>query len=236
MRVFILCLLTGILLLHMWPTYAGSAIYRYVDKRGRVHYTDTPPTRNSRPHIKPQARSNTLRIYRYVDKKGVVHFSDRALHARYKLIYQGTAHLRGYGKKLSIHKKYALYKKLVDEAAKKTGVEAALIHAVIQTESAYNPRAVSPKGATGLMQLMKGTADRYGVVDRKDPIDNIDGGTRYLRDLLKMFNYNKHLALAAYNAGEGAVQKHDNMIPPYKETQNYVRRVLALYRLHKAKK
>jgi soluble lytic murein transglycosylase-like protein len=99
---------------------------------------------------------------------------------------------------------------------------------MIQVESNYNPRAVSPKGARGLMQLMPETASRYGVRSIFDPRENIDGGVRYLKDLLALFNSDLRLAIAAYNAGENAVQRF-NGIPRYTETQNYVKKVLALY-------
>jgi len=104
-----------------------------------------------------------------------------------------------------------------------------LVHAVIQTESAYNSSAQSPKGAVGLMQLMPDTARRFGVIDRNDPDQNVDGGTRYLKYLITLFNPNIDLAVAAYNAGENAVIRYNNSIPPYPETQNYVKQVLALY-------
>ncbi|SVC93597.1 uncharacterized protein METZ01_LOCUS346451, partial [marine metagenome] len=105
-----------------------------------------------------------------------------------------------------------------------------LLHAVITVESWYNPNAVSRAGAIGLMQLMPETAKRYGVNNRRDVKENIDGGSRYLSDLLIMFNNNIRLALAAYNAGENAVKKYKNEIPPYKETQDYVRKVLKYYK------
>jgi soluble lytic murein transglycosylase-like protein len=101
-----------------------------------------------------------------------------------------------------------------------------LLHAVIRTESAYNPAALSSAGAVGLMQLMPGTAKRYGVPDIWDPVENLRGGARYLRDLLDLFGNDLRLALAAYNAGENAVIKYGNRIPPYPETQRYVRKVL----------
>lgn len=118
----------------------------------------------------------------------------------------------------------------IERAARASGVEAALLHAVIRAESAYNARAVSPKGAAGLMQLMPDTARRYGVTDRFDPDQNVLAGAYYLRDLLAMFDGRVELALAAYNAGEGAVQKHGGRIPPYGETRRYVPRVLHNYR------
>jgi soluble lytic murein transglycosylase-like protein len=121
------------------------------------------------------------------------------------------------------------FKDLIAQAAARHQVDERLVHAVIQTESAYNSTAVSSAGAVGLMQLMPETARRFGVMDRNDPDQNVDGGTRYLKHLIKMFEPNLDLAVAAYNAGENAVIKYNNSIPPYPETQNYVRQVLALY-------
>lgn len=118
---------------------------------------------------------------------------------------------------------------LIADVADRYQLDEKLLHAVIQTESAYNANAVSPAGAVGLMQLMPDTAERYGVEDRNDPVQNIQGGARYLRDLLDMFHPNIDLAIAAYNAGENAVVKYNYTIPPYQETQNYVRQVLARY-------
>jgi soluble lytic murein transglycosylase-like protein len=115
-------------------------------------------------------------------------------------------------------------------AAKATKVDAALIHAVIFVESGYNPSARSRAGAVGLMQLMPGTAKRYGVSNRLDPGQNIHGGARYLRDLKVKFNDNLQLVLAAYNAGEQAVMKYGGGIPPYGETAAYVPRVLSTYK------
>lgn len=118
-------------------------------------------------------------------------------------------------------------------AAKESRVDPALIHAVISVESGYNPSARSSAGAVGLMQLMPGTAKRYGVKNRLDPAQNIHGGARYLRDLQDMFDDNLQLVLAAYNAGEQAVMKYGNRVPPYRETAAYVPRVLQLYRKYR---
>lgn len=116
---------------------------------------------------------------------------------------------------------------LVAQAAEKYGVDPLLVHAVIQVESDYNPFAVSPKGAAGLMQLMAATARRFGASNRFAPWENVEAGVRYLKYLANRFQ-DERLALAAYNAGEGAVFQH-NSIPPYAETRSYVERVRARY-------
>lgn len=128
----------------------------------------------------------------------------------------------------SVSKKKKKYADLVAKAADKHQVDAKLVHAVIQAESAYNSKAVSSAGAMGLMQLMPGTATRFGVTDRSDPYQNIDGGTRYLKHLLQLFDSDLNLTVAAYNAGENAVIRHHKSIPPYRETRNYVKKVLSL--------
>jgi soluble lytic murein transglycosylase-like protein len=116
------------------------------------------------------------------------------------------------------------FDRLIVEAAKKFDVDAALVSAVIKAESDFNPRTVSHKGARGLMQLMPATATRFGVTDSFDPVANIYGGTRYLRWLLKTFDGNADLAVAAYNAGEGNVWKYEG-VPPFRETVTYINRI-----------
>lgn len=119
---------------------------------------------------------------------------------------------------------------IIDVAANKYNIDSSLIKAVIKAESNFNYRAVSRAGAQGLMQLMPATASHLKVEDPFNPKKNIDGGTRYLRYLLNVYRGNLTLALAAYNAGEGAVAKYNYKIPPYRETQNYVKRVLSFYK------
>ena len=121
----------------------------------------------------------------------------------------------------------------VDRIARKNSVPAPLIHSVIKVESNYNPFAVSPKGAQGLMQLIPSTARRFGVGDVFNPVDNIQGGAKYLKYLLDLYHNDYALALAAYNAGEGAVAKYGT-VPPYRETQNYLVQVAT--QLEKSKK
>jgi len=118
-----------------------------------------------------------------------------------------------------------LYDSLVLEHAQRHALRPELVRAVIQVESGFNPLARSPKGAMGLMQLMPATAKRLGVHDAYDPGENIRGGCAYLRQLLDRYDGSEELALAAYNAGEGAVDRHGRNIPPFQETRDYVRKV-----------
>lgn len=122
---------------------------------------------------------------------------------------------------------------VIERMARKKGVDPALVRAVIHAESAYNARAISPKGAGGLMQLMPATAKRFGVTDRFDPGENIRGGVSYLKWLMDHFN-DPELAVAAYNAGEGAVSRYKG-VPPYKETRTYVGRVMSLWSAYRQK-
>lgn len=117
---------------------------------------------------------------------------------------------------------------IISKISAKHGVNEKLVRALIKQESGFNPSVVSKAGATGLMQLMPQTAKSLGVIDAKDPIQNVDGGVRYLKSMMKKYNGNLILALAAYNAGPGAVDKYGG-VPPYKETQNYVKNILANY-------
>jgi len=117
---------------------------------------------------------------------------------------------------------------IIYRAGEKSGVDPRFIHAVIKQESRYNPKAVSGAGAQGLMQMMPATAKRFGLKDPFDPAANVEAGTKYLKFLLKRFNGDVSLALAGYNAGEGAVDKYKG-VPPYGETQNYVKKIEATY-------
>jgi soluble lytic murein transglycosylase-like protein len=120
-----------------------------------------------------------------------------------------------------------MFESLVQEHAARHHLRPELVRAVIQVESGFNPRARSPKGAMGLMQLMPATAAELGVRDPYDPAENIRGGTAYLRRLLDRFDGDEELALAAYNAGAGAVDKYGRQVPPYRETKEYVKKVAA---------
>lgn len=170
-------------------------------------------------------------VYKYVDKYGRVYLTDRPDHGGYKLLVKTW---KGWTERPSARIDWKANRKRfaedIEGAAERYGLPVSLLHAVIAAESWYDPQAVSRAGAVGLMQLMPATAERYGVRDRTNPGQNVDGGSRYLRDLLAMFDNNLTLAIAAYNAGENAVIGHGYQIPPYEETQHYVKKVLQFYR------
>jgi len=122
-----------------------------------------------------------------------------------------------------------LYNPIVQRVAEKHRVDAELIHAIIRAESDYDNFALSEKGAMGIMQLMPDTATQYGVRNVFDAAQNIEGGTKYLKDLIKLYNGKTNLVLAAYNAGQEAVRKYGGKIPPYQETRDYISRIMARY-------
>lgn len=162
-------------------------------------------------------------IYKFVDKDGVAHFTNVPVDARFEAL----------GWEEEFERYIGSYEAVIQKMAARYGVESALIKAVIKAESNFDPSAVSRKGAIGLMQLMPGTAAGYNVSNPYNPHENIEGGTRYLRYLTKIFDNDTRLIVAAYNAGENAVIKYGRNIPPYKETRDYVKRVinyLASYR------
>lgn len=205
----------------------NADVFKYVDGSGNVYFTDTPLKgnrytlewhRESRKLVRQSKQKLTLGNDIVIDRKG------RKITARGRVIASKPAPLSK-----SLSKRRARYEHLITSNARRYRLSPALLHAVIRAESAYNHRAVSHAGAQGLMQLMPATARRYGVRDSFDPAQNIRGGAAYLRDLLDMFDQDVKLALAGYNAGEGAVMKYGRSIPPYKETQSYVRKVLRYY-------
>ncbi|MDO8785499.1 MAG: lytic transglycosylase domain-containing protein [Syntrophales bacterium] len=163
-------------------------------------------------------------IYKSVDKEGVIHLTNvpTDVNAQYVLVLKEKRVQFNTG----LGKDVEMYDLVITKAAKKYNVDSALIKAVIKAESNFNPWAISRVGARGLMQLMPATASSLEVQDSFHPEKNIEGGVRYLRYLLDLFNGDLPLALAAYNAGEGTVARYNNSIPPYQETQTYIRRVL----------
>lgn len=195
-------------------------------------------------------------IYGYIDADGNAHFATEKLDERYQLFMRGdgpfdTSELTtplpqaapggALQRYLSQHPNLKKYEPLMSQAAREFSVELPLLKAVMAAESGFNPQAVSPRGAIGLMQVMPATAERYGLqgdqhkslVDKlTDPKTNIRLGARYLRDLMRLFPDQLALVLASYNAGEGTVQKYRNSIPPYPETRNYVKLVTQFYQLY----
>jgi soluble lytic murein transglycosylase-like protein len=186
-------------------------VYKYVDDQGHVHFTDAP-LKGSKYRLEWRREAKKL--------ARETHPQSASPPGRGAASPKAAAPLSA-----SMTERRARYDTLISANAKRYGLPAALIHAVIRAESAYDPAAVSRAGAQGLMQLMPGTAARYGVSDSFDPVENVRGGTAYLRDLLDLFEWNLDLALAGYNAGEGAVIKHGRQVPPYSETQGYVKKV-----------
>ena len=199
-------------------------------------------------------------IFGYIDAEGTAHFSTSKLDDRYQLFVRGdqefnSAQFSATSPRaasvprnrsplflyLVQHPNLKKYEALLEQAARDFSLEPALLKAIMAAESGFNPTAVSPKGALGLMQLMPATAERYGVAGdaRKsigqklfDPKTNIRLGARYLHDLRALFPGKPDLVIASYNAGEGAVQKYRNTIPPYPETRNYVQLVTQFYQFY----
>jgi soluble lytic murein transglycosylase-like protein len=191
-------------------------------------------------------------VWAYVDARGGKHFADHQVNRHYELFFKGgasSAAAAGDTRRarlgsatvnaaFEISIGYKAVQHHIREAAAATGVEYELLKAVISAESNFNARAVSPMGAVGLMQLLPATAQRFGVrakgrqsVEQRltDPRTNVNAGARYLSWLLNRFGGETKLALAAYNAGEGAVDRAGRQVPNYRETQNYVRKVMRLH-------
>jgi soluble lytic murein transglycosylase-like protein len=193
---------------------AMADIYVYRDENGVTNATN----------IMPPARYKIDKVFRDSGRTKVAKVTPQAPGSPYIKTARGTINTLP----LADPPTSAAVHAIMAEAATALKLDKALVRAIIQTESAFNVHATSPKGARGLMQLMPETAARYGVRDIFDPEQNIWGGTRYMRDLLEKFNQDLPLAIAAYNAGENAVVRYGG-IPPYPETRNYVQRVMALH-------
>jgi hypothetical protein len=164
-------------------------------------------------------------IYKYVNDEGVLHLTNvpSIPNAKYVLVMKEKRIL--FQAFIDVNK----YDQIIRKAADKFKIDSALIKAIIKAESNFDHQAVSPVGAQGLMQLMPATASALQVENSFHPENNIEGGVRYLRYLLDIYRGNLTLALAAYNAGEGNVAKYNNNVPPFRETQNYIKRVLSYY-------
>ncbi len=215
----------GLVLLASMPLYADY--YKYIGPHGEILFTDKPMEAPYTMVWRKDRHFITMTKSKTDDEDSDTSSKEDG----FKITKTQVTFLKhkphvDFG---SMHDNRAKYSDMIDEVARKTRLYPSLLHAVIKAESAYDPNAVSPAGAVGLMQLMPHTAKRFGVKNRRDPRDNLEGGARYLRKLLTRYNNNIKLALAAYNAGHKAVKKYGNKIPPYKETQNYVKKVIAYY-------
>lgn len=173
-------------------------------------------------------------VYFFTDANGVDHFSNVPSDSRFHLLIaaptaEGLAEPKSKDHPVDWLARSAQYDGLINGAAKDATIQAALVRAVIVVESGFNPRAVSKKGAIGLMQLAPATAKRYGVKDIYDPEQNVRAGAQYLSDLLARFD-SMELALAAYNAGEQAVERYGRKVPPFRETLAYVPSVMKVFR------
>src|ERR1700734_3458351 len=172
-------------------------------------------------------------IYTYLDADGVRHFTDVPDNNRYRLLALSSQDRTASGDRYDsmLLAKAGQYDSIIEKAALSASVEPNLLRAVIVVESGFNSRAVSKRGAVGLMQLMPATASRFGVSNPYDPRENVHAGARYLKFLIDRFGQDVRLALAAYNAGEEAVDRNGGQIPPFTETMAYVPRVLKIYKM-----
>jgi soluble lytic murein transglycosylase-like protein len=174
-----------------------------------------------------------VKIYSYLDADGVRHYTDKPDNSLYRRLYLSPRDRTQSGQHYdpTLLARSAQYDPIIENAAASAAVESNLLRAVIVVESGYNSHAVSRRGAVGLMQLMPATAIRFGVFDLYDPRENVRAGAQYLKFLIDRFGHDVKLALAAYNAGEEAVDRSGGRIPLNAETQAYVPKVMAVYRL-----
>ncbi len=168
-------------------------------------------------------------IYSYTDEQGVIHITNIPTQANVPYVLVMKERRVAF----KIARQISVYDGLIERISKKYNMDATLVKAIIKAESNFNNKAVSPVGAKGLMQLMPSTAASLEVTDSFHPEKNIEGGVRYLRYLFRLFDGDLPLVLAAYNAGENTVMRYNNMIPPYPETRNYVKRVIHYWKQYR---
>jgi soluble lytic murein transglycosylase-like protein len=181
----------------------------------------------------PASAGTHPKIYTYVDTNGIRHYTDVPDNSRYRLLVFSPQEMTESGQHYDslLLARASQYDAIIEKAAESAAVEPNLLRAVIVVESGFNSRAVSKRGAVGLMQLMPATASRFGAANRFDPKQNVHAGAHYLKFLIDRFGHDIRLALAAYNAGEEAVDRNGGQIPPFTETMAYVPRVLKIYRM-----
>jgi len=199
------------LLLASFPAQASADIYKYVDEEGGIHFSNVPVDSKADRVVSEKAQTRT--------GSGPVYTPASKLKAEY------ASYTPGKSEPLDDDVPYS---EIINTKCDKYGVSTSLVKAIIKAESNFNPRAVSNKGAVGLMQLMPATASYMDVRDSYDPEQNIDGGVRYVRYLLDNFGGDVELTVAAYNCGEGRVVRNGNCVPDIKETKNYVKKVMKL--------
>jgi soluble lytic murein transglycosylase-like protein len=221
-----LCLTVLLLLVIALPVSAGAAMYAYVDARGICHYTNVPGAGRYKLSDRPPRRLNSpeAQLIRTITRR-----SQSGL-APARTVSRGYLSRSAY--RTAFRTAPQTLNRYIQLAAMNHQVDPLLIKAVIKAESNFDPNALSPKGAQGLMQLMPGTARDLAVRDPFDPLQNINGGTKYLRYLLDNFDGNVELSLAAYNAGPGNVAP-TGTVPNFPETRNYVAKVLETYHSYK---
>lgn len=223
----------GALLVLSTLVSANGAYKKIVHPDGRIEFTDggkSLKAGSQRASVKPQPGYTT--VYKYQQDDGVVSFSDARLESGIQLeVIKFACFACSPSSTVDWRRtplNLAAYKEQVESAASSYDLDPAFVRAIIHAESGFNPRALSPQGAQGLMQLMPGTARELGVDDPFDTHANIRGGSKYLAQLLTLFKGDIRLTTAAYNAGPNAVRKHGD-IPPYAETRTYVERVGILH-------
>ena len=235
------------LLLGLWlcatSTAGGAGILSWRDSDGVTHYSNVPRANAERDATRlaltPAVHAAAARsaIYKYRDGAGVIHYTDRQPVGENFVVVQTYCPACDPHSTVNwdtVRLRPDAFRDEIAGAARRWQVDPALVRAVIHAESAFNPEAISRAGAQGLMQLMPATAGDYGVTDAFDIHQNIDAGTRLLAALLARYRGNTDLAAAAYNAGAGAVEQHGG-VPPFAETQVYVRRVATLQRRYQGK-
>ncbi len=207
--VLLALLMSPLLFLFFSPGVSCGKIYTYVDEKGVIHFTNVP-TDSATIHRQQSRQENSVKNRKSIKRVSIKKRSRKRVSPYYSQAYE------------------KVLDKYIRAISSYFGVDYRLVKAVVRAESGFNPHAISPKGAIGLMQLMPDTAFEMGIYNPRHPLHNLIGGVKYLKQMLKEFNNNLILALAAYNAGPNAVRKYGG-VPPYRETREYIRRVLKYY-------